>query len=720
MRLARILEALSSGILLGAAIAVWRSAVPPDVPDFVVVNVTIAAIMLASVATILAADAAWGVVSSRITVRLRMMPYTIRLGPLQVRIGNPEALLLSIPFWVAASASLASAALALQAPTEVFAAQVGLMLLSVFPATLLTVKALTEDPLSVTLRRAWAAAGAAAAGIPWYSRLARITILGRRPLESIAGRIEGLRVMEWIEARARQALLPHTRRELALAIVSGSTAGALAAAAAAIATAALAGAPHYAAALIMVTAGALAPPAALLLRIEAARGTRASEAGEEAAWLALAGSSAARAGLGLDYALQHLATPDFPGLTREARELQRRIQALGEDPLTALRGVGAGHPSQTIGEVVTGYVDLTLSGGDPARYLQDWVRELLHDWRARLQRFANEAAAIAEALIALLALGPIVVIVGGLLLGAESLKAMQSLVLGVLPAALGAAGILALRSPGRRARYDPRIPAALAAALGAAGILAMALTGRLRPGVPLWLQLGVPALAAMAGWQLAWRKQDAEEREEERWLGYILRRIAEAKRLGQPLLQALQQLAAELQGKGARHASELLSEQASLLLHTGRLEPASGSRSWLWRASFRALSAIEASGGGTAGDAEQLRRFVESWGQAWRDTRAGLRILVALAAGTPFLATWALDFTKRATQTLSEATVRVPLIAANLTPPPPGAFELARIGILLSSIGLAFILSRLYHGTFYNMRIPIAATLAAMAALAIL
>ncbi len=715
---ARILEALGSGILLGVAIAAWRRVAPAGVPDFIVVNVAIAVVMLVSVATILAVDALWGLVSSRIALRLRTMPYTIRLGSRQVRIGNPEALLLSIPFWIAAFASLASAALALQAPTEVFAAQVGLMLLSAFPASLLTVKALTEDPLSITLRKA-GVAPRVARGIPWYSRLARVTVLGKKPLEAFAGRLEGSRLAGWLETRSKQALLPYTRREIALILASASTAGALAAVAAVITFSAWAGPQHYII-IIIILIGVLAPAAGFLARIEAARGSRASEASEEAAWLALAGSSAARAGLGLDYAVDRLASEDFPGLRRESLELRRRIEALGEDPLSALKGMGAEHPSPTLRELLTGYVDLVLSGGDPVRYLGDWVRELLHDWRARLQRFTNEAAALAEALIALLALGPIVVIVGGLLLGAESVKAMESLVLGVIPASLGLAGILALRSPGRRARYDPRIPAAFAAVLGGVGILAMALMGKLRPGIPLWLQLGAPALAAMIGWQLAWRRQDAEEREEEKWLGYILRRIAEAKRLGQPLLAALQSLAAELRGKGARHASELLAEQASLLLHSGKLEPSARARSWLWRASFRVLSAIESAGGGTAGDVEQLRRFVESWSQAWRDARANLRILVALVAGVPFVAVWALDFTQRAMQSLSTIMAKVPLMSASLTPPPPAAFELARIGILLSSLGLAFILSRLYHGTFYNMRIPITATLAAMAALAVI
>ena len=53
----------------------------------------------------------------------------------------------------------------------------------------------------------------------------------------------------------------------------------------------------------------------------------------------------------------------------------------------------------------------------------------------------------------------------------------------------------------------------------------------------------------------------------------------------------------------------------------------------------------------------------------------------------------------------------------SLTPPPPGAFEAAKTAVMLSSIGLAAVISRLETGTFYNTKLPIIATLTSLVAL---
>ncbi|MEB2835691.1 MAG: hypothetical protein GSR80_000884 [Desulfurococcales archaeon] len=713
----RLVEAVGAAVLYGLAARIWVGLARTSVVGVVFVNYAAAGLLGVALATVLALDAALGVLAPGILERSRRMPYTLRLGRLEVRVGSPEALLLSLPFWAASAAALASAVYSVETPT--FLAQLALELASVAAAAWLTAKALTEDPLSLHVRRA-GAAGAVAPRLPWYSRLARLTVAGSRPLQALAARLESLGVLGWLERRASEALKPYTRRELALILASGGAAGLLAGAAASLALAAL-GVPA-ALALAPLPAGALAAPLGLVASIEASRSSRAAGAEEEAAWLALAGSSSARAGLGLHYALERLSGPEFPALSRERAELARRMEALGEDPLEALRGLGRGHPSATLRELLTGYVDLLLGGGDPVRYLGDWVRGLLQAWRSRLAGSAEEAAALAEALIALLALGPVVAAVGGLLLGgAAAAAAVRALVLGATPAGLALAALLALRTPGRRARYDPRRPAAAAALAASAAFLALALAGRLGPASPPWLQLGVPALAAMLGWHAAWRIQDAQESEEERLLPYILRRLAEARRLGRPLLQSLEDLARELAGRGARHASTLLAEQASTLSATGALEPSPASRSWLWRASFRVLAALEAAGGATAGDVEGLRRFVEAWMEARRDAAGQTRLAGILSAAAPLIGVWAIDFTRRALEGVAAMLSRAPILGGpSLTPPPPGAFEAAKTAVMLSSIGLAAVISRLETGTFYDMKLPIIAALTSLTALTVL
>ncbi|MCE4611454.1 MAG: hypothetical protein F7B17_05740 [Desulfurococcales archaeon] len=102
-------------------------------------------------------------------------------------------------------------------------------------ATWLTMKGFMEDPLSVTLRRAGRSWRSVALLIPWYSRLASLSIRGRRPLLVLASAIQDSRPLRLLERLALEAGLPFTRRELAIMLVSAPLATVLTALTAALA-----------------------------------------------------------------------------------------------------------------------------------------------------------------------------------------------------------------------------------------------------------------------------------------------------------------------------------------------------------------------------------------------------------------------------------------------------------------------------------------------------
>ncbi len=703
MRAVRLVEAVGATFFLGLAAWAWLSVLGLPLGYFgdLFRNLLWLAAVLEVVGLLFAIDAVLG---SRLLEALygawarrsAVLPYELRLGRYKVRVGNPEALKLSLPFWLSTALLAASLRLSVAAPTPVFALQFAMLSLSTLAATWLTLKGLLEDPLSVHIRRAGAWRRIAAL-VPWYSRLASLSLRGRRPLLTLASAIQDSRPLRLLERLSLEAGLPFTRRELALILVSTPVAAALAALGVVLAAwgllAVSTGVFTPALLLALPLAAALAAPAALLVYVLHRRESRARAAEGEMAWLAMAGVVSSRAGLGLDHALQQMASSEFPGLSFEARELRRRVEVLGEDPLTAVKSLGETHPSKRFSEMLTGYSSLVLSGGSPVSYLRDWSRELLLEHRLSMNRFALEANSLVDVALVLLVLGPIVALTGGLLLGLEALAAMRLYVFVLLPMLFLASMLLALQAPQRRARYDLKRPLALGLSTGGLAFLALALLDALGPGAPLWLGLGLPALAFLIGYYIPFRVQELEEAEEEAWLPYVLRRLAEAKRLGKPLLAALEELASELRGR-AVHVSQVLAETAARLRVEGALEPPSTSRSWLWRVGFRLLSVLEASGGGTAADVEAVRRFVESWAAAWREARSSMRLAVAITVLAPAILSftvWAVEAGMARVEALLKAAG--PVLGYTLEVPPPEAFELARASVVLSSLMLSLVVS---------------------------
>ena len=235
MRAVRLVEALGALFFLGLSLWAWLEVLGLPLGYFgdVFRNLFWLAAALELLGGFLLLDlllgsAALGRLYRAWHSRAASLPYEVRLGSVRVRVGSPEAMMLAMPFWLAAMLLLASTIIAYDSPTPVFMLQFTMMAAAVMAATWLTMKGLLEDPLSVTLRRAGRSWRRVALLVPWYSRLASISLRGRRPLLALASSLQYTRPLRLLERLALEAGLPFTRRELAIIIVSTPVAAALA------------------------------------------------------------------------------------------------------------------------------------------------------------------------------------------------------------------------------------------------------------------------------------------------------------------------------------------------------------------------------------------------------------------------------------------------------------------------------------------------------------
>jgi len=641
VRLARIVEAVAGGVLLG--FSVWQITRAAGVPVPAAVDV-VAASMAAMAGVFVLVDAltsAWlpaRIVSWAMTVSARYRAAPLRLGPL--RAWNPEALALALLLLADATVAAITGGvpgLALAAVALVGAAYLAWLALA--PTT-------GRDPR-----------------VPWWVRLSRLPPRRlRRVLERAAA---------WMAPRIAP-LLRVTPRE-AVSLAAGHLfLGLLLALAAILSLALIVGVPALLALLL-----APVPLAARLAGAIAERRRLDKAARQELPFIATLASLAAQAGLPLEWALERLASPDFPAAPR-----------IREAPSAR--------------DLLLGYTAILHSGGDVARYLEGWAGKGLESLRVWLRGFLHAMSGMATVIAGVAGLGMAIGVVAALLpQGSPILILLFSLV--VVPASV-ALGIIIVEAMAPRLldHYDTRRE--LAAALTGAS-LALAVSAAL--GAPAWAAAGAALAGGLAGLGIVWRLERRIVELEEAGVEEALERIVEARRLGTPLAESL------------RYAAETVNPVAGeKLLKAWRRARATGSlagswqywRSWLGRAVMRLLAAAEDAGATQPRHILLLAETVREYRRIRREARAELGQARAVALAAPPIIAVMIVFLEY----LSGKLVSLP---GFIQPVPEVYFAQAKIAVFILALGLGLFASKLADFTIRNTLLTAAAVAASLAVL---
>ncbi len=602
------------------------------------------------------------------------------------RVAYRELALLAVPFYIAGASLIVLVILRYDISNATIAIAYMGGLTTLYIALWLTQQSLTSSPLSLEIRR-----HDLRGKIPWYLHLSRLKVRSSTPVEAIAKLLRPLanRLYEATE----EAGLPYTRGELQTLLAASAFAGILSSAGIAIALAPWAGAWSLLTLLlpILFTGG-------VALYILMKREERREYGEKNALWLALVAGIASRLGIPFHRLLR------AAGMHWESARASRLI-ALGHDPLEPLLS----HPSETVRTLTVDYQDIATSGGDPYPAMKDWQERLLEEHRTRMERYAEEAATLLEAMLIMLGLGPLVVLLAGTLQGSIALLRLYTTIL--LPLGVTAAAILAERLPKDEAERPP--PDTLTWAM--AGMITGVAVGTILRASPS-ITIAVGSLGALALYTLKTRSIHEAEEVEKREAPSLLRILAETARTGIPLLRALE---ARARDGSHPHLKDLYRKLADGIRRTGELNAHP-----LHETMRRTLSIARLlhQAGASPYEIEQVKRYIEAIIRAESGARARLKILIALVPLLPIIITYTLKLAVShitRLNTIPSISITGEIQGGSITPPSI-PWELIRMSIILASLGLGLIAGRIYYGRWDNMRLALLSVTSSLFALLLL
>jgi flagellar protein FlaJ len=94
----------------------------------------------------------------------------------------------------------------------------------------------------------------------------------------------------------------------------------------------------------------------------------------------------------------------------EMRRISKNMELFGMDPVSAVRQVALTTPSESLRELLSGFISTTESGGNIKFYLRNAGKQALFEWRAKRQRFVQQLSTYAEFYTGILIAAPLFLI----------------------------------------------------------------------------------------------------------------------------------------------------------------------------------------------------------------------------------------------------------------------------------------------------------------------
>jgi len=385
----------------------------------------------------------------------------------------------------------------------------------------------------------------------------------------------------------------------------------------------------------------------------------------------------------------------FPTLENEGKMLSRNVHLFGMDQLTALNEHGLSHPDPHLKNLLLGYVSISKSGGDLARYMERKSEEFFHRAQFRYANYRSQAGIIGETMLILLTILPMMILVSSFLLAEESVAAVANVSFVVIPAATAFMVLMINASqPKTRNSVDLQVMPILAGVVVSGALLIF--------DQQPWFVIG----AGFASYALlnfaACVRQFREISHVDSALPDFFRDVTEYRKIGIPIPNAMMKISENR--KYNHYFDGLLGTVCVLLRHGHPLSVAVDSipiRSWTAKTSFFVLGKVSDSGGGTAEILEQITEFSSNVNQTKNDTRAGISMISYFALASPVMMAYTTkemaEIMAKLNSGVSDAVydtfgVQTMLVSSHLI----GSVNLLNV---MSAISLGLVMAKLTHFT---------------------
>jgi len=101
---------------------------------------------------------------------------------------------------------------------------------------------------------------------------------------------------------------------------------------------------------------------------------------------------------------------EYGDIAVEMKKIVKSVDEFGVDPLTAVKEVAERTPSDSLKQILFGYVTTIETGGDIKLYLKSTGQQSLFEWRIRREKFLQQLSAYAEFYTGLLIAAPLFII----------------------------------------------------------------------------------------------------------------------------------------------------------------------------------------------------------------------------------------------------------------------------------------------------------------------
>jgi len=399
----------------------------------------------------------------------------------------------------------------------------------------------------------------------------------------------------------------------------------------------------------------------------------------------------------------------FPAISTEALHLKKEALFTGGDSITAMNSYAQRHPSKLLSSLILGYTSLLRSGGDVVKYLEERTKELLALLKDRWNNFVNYVNIIGEAMLGLFLIAPLMLSMTILVFAGEVDFALYELIIfGLVPLlTLLAIYLIHVARPQEGLEYVPSkkvVPLSLALAVA----LAYASTSLFKASLLRALIVSLMSIASPLSLHYEGERRKAFEVERE--LPRFLRYLGEHKKLGLPLLTAIEKSSNEKYNKQFSSLIKGVLAKTKLGLSLYQSTVALKVRSKLCKLVFFILDHLIATGGGSPATFEAMASYIDEYNVQRSRIKKSLYLYSILGYATPIILAMCLSLTLSFVKGIDE----LPYVGVGESPSAltstaslkglDRALFYSELMMIASSISTGLVLGKAIDGTLFSTK----------------
>ena len=429
----------------------------------------------------------------------------------------------------------------------------------------------------------------------------------------------------------------------------------------------------------------------------------------ELPFFSLLASALAHAGLSLARAFNIVAEARiFSAIHLEALLMKKEALFIGGDPITAMANYAQRHPSKIFSSWILGYTSILRSGGDVIKYLEEKTKDLFAMLKDRWNSFVNHVNIMGEAILALFLLAPLMLSMTTLVFATEVNEVIYDLLIfGVIPLLVFAiTWSIHVMRPQESLEYKPS-PRIIVLSIGlfASSLSILQFSSLLALEELIIVSVILFALPLTISYEANKIKNYGIEKE----LTSFLRYLGENKKLGIPILTALERASKEQYNKPFTLFIKGLLGKMKLGLSLYQSALALKIKSRICKIVLFILDNLIASGGGSPATFEVMASFVDEYHKQRSKVKKSLHLYSILGYATPLILAICLSLTTSfmiVSGVEPIGTIEGSLSFSFTLPQPHLDYVLfySKLMIIASSIAMGVILGKAIDGSIFSMK----------------